>query len=53
VASMRGPVRLALGAGALGLALSLSCQPRREIVLVSPTVAAQPAALALYAERSL
>lgn len=53
VASLQGPVRLAVSAGALGLAMALGAPPGREVVLVAAAVADQPAALARFAERSL
>jgi hypothetical protein len=48
------PVRLAVaGVAALSLALALGNAPRREVVIVSPSVAGQSVALAHYAKRSV
>lgn len=53
VASMSGPVRLAIAisAATIGLALALGEPPEREVFLVSPLRADQAAALANFAAR--
>lgn len=50
------PLRLAVAAAsaaAITLAIGLADTPRREVMLVSPAMAAQPADLARYASRAL
>lgn len=53
VANIHEPVRLAVAVSAatIGIALALGEPPEREIFLVSPLVADQPAALASFAAR--
>ncbi|MCE1242748.1 hypothetical protein [Oryzomicrobium sp.] len=49
------PLRLAVaaaGAAAVTLAVGLADVPRREVILVSPAVASQPADLARFASRA-
>lgn len=55
IASLGEPVRLAIVAGVatLGLALALGDRPEREVFLVSPLIADQPAALASFAAHSV
>lgn len=53
VAAIQEPVRLAMAVSAatIGLALTLGENPGREVFLVAPAVADQPAALASFAAR--
>lgn len=55
VANMREPVRLAIAVSAatIGIALALGEPPEREVFLVSPLVADQASALAIFAARSV
>ncbi|AEV24692.1 MULTISPECIES: hypothetical protein [Azospira] len=55
LAAWEAPLRLAVAAGAAGIALAVALGdgPGREVYLVAASIADQPAALARYAEQRL